>query len=279
MNLKAKKTLIINLSEQTFEVKSFSDLNKYIGGVGLGIKLFQMFYEKNPIIFSVGPLNGFFPFTSKTSIVFENDGSLEDVYLGGTLASRIKFSGLDAIVLNGKCRDDTVLDIREMRVHFEDSKKEDIKNYGLPGKRSVLEIKEKNNLLLDDYFTSSEGFLGNKLKQKNIAGIVTTATEAYTIKNFAKYTSLYKEILKRQGDMLVEKSVCPSCVDCPLGCKKSRKGEIGGNILVHSLVACEFAEKIYGDLGIVFACLNTLGYDYTHEDIENLPLRIEEILK
>ena len=79
--------------------------------------------------------------------------------------------------------------------------------------------------------------------------------------------------------MLIKENTFPSCSLCPMGCKKSNEGEIGGNVLLHSLVACEFAQNIYSDIGIVFSCLNVLGYDYTHEDIENLPKLIEKIFK
>ena len=63
------------------------------------------------------------------------------------------------------------------------------------------------------------------------------------------------------------------------GMQKSKVGEIGGNVLLNSLVACQFADKIYTDIGVVFSCLNTLGYEYTHEDIENLPELIEETIR
>ena len=56
-------------------------------------------------------------------------------------------------------------------------------------------------------------------------------------------------------------------------------GEVGGNVLVHSLCACSYSTKIYSDVGTVFSCLNILGYDYTHEDIENLPKMVDKVLK
>ena len=41
----------------------------------------------------------------------------------------------------------------------------------------------------------------------------------------------------------------------------------------------QFAQAIYSDVNTVFSCLNVLGYDYTHEDIENAPLYISQVLK
>lgn len=277
MNHKQKKVLIIDLENKIYEIKSFSDLNNYIGGVGIGLKLHQMYEEKDPIIFSVGPFNGLFPFASKTAIVTQNEGNIEDIYLGGTLSTRIRFSGIDAIVIYGKCEETINLDIREQKVLFK-KKDTNIEDFGLPGKKSVLKI-DKGKVILDDFFTTQEDMLGRSLEEKNLSGMVITATENLKVNQFEKYINIYKKILEKQKDMTIKSYRNPSCSGCPLGCRKSEEGELGGNVLLHSLVACEFAEKIYSDIGIVFSCLNVLGYDYTHEDIENLPKLIEGILK
>ena len=274
---KQKKILLINLTNKTVETKSFSGLNNYIGGVGIGLKLFQMYEEKNPVVFAIGPLNGLFPYASKTAIILQNEGNVEDIYLGGSLSTRIKFLGVDAIIIFGESEEKTQLDIREGHVGFryKDTLTEDL---GLPGKKSTISI-TRDELLLDGYFTTKENILGKILYKMNLFGIVITGTKNIYIKNFEKYTSIYQRILQRQEELTVRTYRDPSCSGCPMGCRKSKEGEIGGNILLHSLVACEFAENIYSDIGVVFSCLNVLGYDYTHEDIENLPKLIQGILK
>ena len=97
METRPRKILSIDITKKESEVKSFEDLNSYIGGAGLGFKLMEMYYDKNPLIFAVGPLNGLFPFASKTALVINNDGVIEDIYLGGNLSLRIRcirnFSG------------------------------------------------------------------------------------------------------------------------------------------------------------------------------------------
>lgn len=277
MHNNQKRILIIDLENKNFEKKSFSDLNQYIGGVGIGLKLFQMYEDKNPIIFSIGPLNGFFPYASKTAIVSQNEGNLEDNYIGGTLSSRLRFAGLDALMILGTSEEKIQLDIHDNKVLFK-NKETNVDEMGLPGKRSVLQI-TKSGILLDDYFTTKEDGVGNNLNKKNVSSIVITASENVKVKDFDKYKAIYQKILQKQNDLSVKAYRNPSCAGCPMGCRKSKEGEIGGNVLIHSLVACEFAESIYSDIGIVFSCLNVLGYDYTHEDIENLPKLIEGILK
>ena len=273
----AKKVLIINIDKKEFDVKTFVDINNYIGGVGLGLKLLEIYADREPLIFAIGPLNGFFPFVSKTAVVLNDEGSIEDLYVGGSLSLRMRFAGIDALVICGKAESKTVVEILNTQVTFH-GEITDLQSLGLPGKRCVIEH-EYNKTLVDGYFTTPENYLEKIFLQKNLRGIVITGTEVYSPKNFEEYQKLYKSLLARTSDLRVEKGIYPSCSNCPMGCGKSRVGEIGGNVLVDSLVACQFADKIYTDIGIVFSCLNVLGYNHTHEDIENLPKLIEETIR
>ena len=277
MNLQAKKVLYIDLFKRESEVKSHKDLNKYIGGVGLGAKILKDFNHKDAVVFSVGPLSGMFPYASKTSVLFRDGKEVRDLYLGGSLSSRIKFSGLDAILIFGLSAKPAVLDVMGEKVTFEDADV-DVGKLGLPGKKSFINVDEKN-ALLDGYFRGSGNYLHKILIQKNLKSFVITGSKTFELKNFEKYTELYDKILERVDEMLVEKGGNSSCVGCPLGCGKSKTGEDGGNVLVHSLVACSFAEPIYSEENTVFSCLNSLGYDYTHEDIENLPKLVYDVLE
>lgn len=277
MDLTSKKIVTIDLDRKTYEVSNQTNLHKYIGGVGLALKLFQMYEERDPLIFAIGPLNGFFPFASKTAIVLNDSGTVEDIYLGGTLSTRLKFTGIDAVVLLGKLNEAAVVEITDTVASFKNIET-DINSLGLPGKRSVLSL-TKTKAFLDYEFTSHEYLLETKLAQKNIGGIVITGSEIYSPNEFSKYQEVYISVLNRKGELLVGESNKPSCSNCPAGCEKSRYGEIGGNVFVHSLVACQYAEKIYSDISTSFACLNSLGYDYTHEDLENLQHLVEETLR
>ena len=270
-----RQILYINIEKNETEAKTFSELRSYIGGVGLGLKLLSIYKDEDPIIFSVGPLNGFFPFASKTSVVFQNEGSVEDIYFGGSLSFRLKFLGIDALVLSGISKNPVVINIDDV-VSFM-KMDEDIKLHGLPGKRSILSLESKG-LFLDGYFQASERILEKKFVEKNVKSIILTGTKTFSIVNEERYRKIYKEILGRTNELSVKKGEYPSCSGCPMGCLNSGIGEIGGNVLVHCLVGCSFAEKIYSDVGTIFSCLNSLGYDYTHEDIENAPRLITETL-
>ncbi len=279
---KSKKALIIDLTKKTSEVRSFPDLYKYVGGVGLGLKLYSIYQDEDPVIFSIGPLNGFFPYVSKTSVVLQTGGVAEDLYLGGGLSLRIKFCGIDAIVIKGGLVEPAILNITDTSVEFL-PRDVDLATVGLPGKRSIFAFSDLSLILskltLDGYFVTQENYLETKFLSKNLLGFVITGTTTFDILNKQKYEELYKALLSATDKMQVTQELYPSCSGCPMGCSKSRVGEIGGNLLVHSLTACAFAENIYSDVGTVFACLNALGYDYSHEDLENLPSLIGEVLK
>ena len=143
-DLSTKRVLKIDLNKKEVEMKTFVDLNKYLGGVGLGLKLMEIYHNENPLIFAIGPLNGFFPFVSKTAIVLDDAGSLEDLYLGGSISLRLRFAGIDALVITGKADNKTILDIQNTQVSFL-TETVDIQSLGLPGKRSVINY-EKNKI-------------------------------------------------------------------------------------------------------------------------------------
>lgn len=276
MSWQTKKVLHIDLSTQTIEVKSHPDIGQYIGGIALGSKLLLDLGDPNALIFSVGPLSGFFPFASKTSVLFKDKGSVQDTYLGGALGSRIRYAGLDALVITGSSKEPVILDVMDEKVTFRDVDT-DTGALGLPGKRAVLDLDEEK-ASLDGYFESTENILHKVLIQKNLKSLIVTGSKTFEIEDKERYQEIYKTLLGRVEDLKVEKSGKPSCSGCPLGCDKSKVGEKDGDILTHSLVACEFASPIYSDESVVFSCLNVLGYGYTHEDIENLPKLVYDVL-
>lgn len=277
MDLINKKALLINLETRKFEVQVYPNLQKYIGGVGLALKLYELYANYDPLIISVGPLNGFFPFASKTCVVLSDNGVVEDLYIGGTLSTRVRFTGVDAIVITGKAEEETLLEIVNTKVSFKGIET-DPDSLGLPGRRSTLDWYGPK-VLLDKYFGTHEDILENKSKQKNIRTLSITGTELMKPKDFDEYQRAYSKVLARKNSLTIEESNYPSCANCPMGCMMSKSGELGGDVIAHSLVTCQFADKIFTDVGIVFSCLNALGYEYTHEDIENLPKLIQATLK
>ena len=275
--MEPKKVLFINLSQKTAEMQFLPELTPFVGGVALGVKLYSLYKNLDPVVICVGPLNGYFPFASKTCFVVQNDGVMEDLYIGGGLSFRLKFAGLDALVLAGTSSEEVILDITNDDVKFLDAKT-DFATLGLPGKRSVLKL-DKWALMLDGYFGFEGEIMEKKFAAKKIVGFSITGIKKIPLLDSKKYIALFNELLERKDLVAAVPSNCPSCSGCPLGCDKSQTGEMGGNILIHSLVACGYAENIYSNLGTVFACLDCLGYNYTHEQLEILPDLFTRTLK
>jgi aldehyde:ferredoxin oxidoreductase len=261
-----KNILEINLDKKTFQVKSRTDLNDVLGGVGLSLKLYSEFRNEKPLIFSIGPLNGFFPFASKTSIFFGVKEKVYDYYLGGSLSSRIKYCNLDAIVILGRSKNEIFLDIQDHNVTFLDYGVE-FESQGLPGKRSILSFQE-DKYLLDNFFQFPSHEADAILNYKRIMGIIVSGTANFTLNDFSEYNRLYKQILSKYQLLSVDKDNKPSCAGCPMGCSNSSVGEKGGSLLAHSLVGCQFAKRIFNNHDLIISCLNSLGYHYTHEDLE-----------
>ncbi len=278
--MEPKKVLFVNLSQKTAEVQLLPELVPFVGGVAMGVKIYSLYKDLDPVVISIGPLNGYFPFVSKTSFVVENDGVIEDLYLGGSLGFRLAYSGFDALVLAGALDRQTVLDCVDEDVKFLEAGDAgvDFASLGLPGKRSILQM-DAGNLLLDGYFGLKIGFVEKKFIAKRLLGLCVTGTKVFELADASKYSALFNQLVGQAGSMGVDFGGRPSCSGCPLGCSESRIGEIGGNILLHSLVACGYAENIYSNLGTVFACLDALGYNYTHEQLEALPDLFTKTLK
>uniref|UniRef100_A0A7C4XV46 Aldehyde ferredoxin oxidoreductase N-terminal domain-containing protein n=1 Tax=candidate division WWE3 bacterium TaxID=2053526 RepID=A0A7C4XV46_UNCKA len=284
MNLGTKKVLYIDLSDKAFGIKLHNDLSKYIGGVGLGAKLLSLsenaevgVASSEPVIFSIGPLNGYYPYASKTSVLFRYKDRVMDQYLGGNLSTRIKFAGIDSIVISGRSKVPVAFEFIDDQVRFYTGEF-DINSMGLPGKRAQV-VSEEGNYSVGNYFASSGDGLNAILASKNLAGFVVTGTQNRPLPKSPKYQEIFNSLLARISQITVEKDGHPSCAGCPVGCSESKFGEIGGNVLVHSLVACAFAENIYGDPNTVFSCLDALGSGYTHEDIENFPKLVYDLLE
>lgn len=117
------KTLYINLSDNTIKEKPVTQLmkDKFIGGKGFGLKLLwegtkpetKWNDPENEIIISGGPICGITQYsgTGKSLVVSisPQTDSIMDSNVGGYYGPFLKFSGFDAIELQGKAENDVVI--------------------------------------------------------------------------------------------------------------------------------------------------------------------------
>ena len=65
-----KHILHINLTTGGSEVRSYADLAEWVGGLGMGLKLWSEKDTKHPIILTNGPFTAAFPYSAYTCAVF-----------------------------------------------------------------------------------------------------------------------------------------------------------------------------------------------------------------
>lgn len=123
--------LLINLSDQTYEVKR-TDMNlaeKFIGQRGLGERILLdhitpdtgPLSDENAIVLSTGPLTGIWGVSSNHFSVITKSpltGTIAAAQSGGYFGSEIKYAGYDMIVIKGACKKPTYIYINGDNVIF-----------------------------------------------------------------------------------------------------------------------------------------------------------------
>jgi aldehyde:ferredoxin oxidoreductase len=109
-----------------------ADLENFIGGMGLGVKLLldevpagtDALGPGNKLIFAVGPLTGTrAPMFPQTCIVTKSPltGTILNSYAGGTLGPEIKQAGYDALVFEGAAEEPVIVFVDGRDVSFTDA--------------------------------------------------------------------------------------------------------------------------------------------------------------
>ncbi len=180
----AGRVLHVDLTTGNSRVEKLDDetAKKYVGGIGLGMKLYlsnskagiDPLSPENPLILTVGPISGtMFPtggnghaFISKSP----ETGLLAEAVSHGTFGAEIKRAGYDAIIITGKAEKPTYIWIDDDSVQLLDASPLWGKS---PGETEDL-IKGE----LGDYYirVASIGIAGEKLAK--IANILNDKTRA-----------------------------------------------------------------------------------------------------
>lgn len=275
----SRKVLAIDLTEKKASLSSFADLGHLLGGLGIGLELLHQFKESNPTVFSIGPLNGFFPFASKVCALSLLPDKVLESYLSGRSSLIMRFAGIDALVITGTAPAPLYVSIYPGGVvdFIEgDLGQEQFTKSGIMGRRSLLTFASQGSLS-DNYFNINDE-IGRRLYLSNLHGIAISGDTSLPLAKENEYKELYLEILAKGSQLDVPYDGRLSCGGCPAGCDFSeyeeQKPEL---VLSHCLVTCGFAGKIYESIPLVFSCLNSLGLPYRHEDLEALPDRIKYI--
>ncbi|MEG0217208.1 MAG: aldehyde ferredoxin oxidoreductase [Raoultibacter sp.] len=131
----AGKILRVNLTTGAITTEPTEPYKAYIGGMGLANKI--MYDEvpagtdplaaENKVIFAVGPLTASgTPLAGRTTIcslsTFTKDHLVIDAHCGGMIGAKIKLSGHDAVVVEGKSDHPVYINIKNDEVEIKDAK-------------------------------------------------------------------------------------------------------------------------------------------------------------
>jgi aldehyde:ferredoxin oxidoreductase len=112
LNKDVIRILHVDLASRETRIEEREDLFRdYLGGTGVAVKLLDELVRKErdpldpaqPIIFAIGPLTTIFPVITKTTATFYSPltGEYGESHAGGSFASSLRYSGYDALVING----------------------------------------------------------------------------------------------------------------------------------------------------------------------------------
>ncbi|AOT72683.1 aldehyde ferredoxin oxidoreductase family protein [Geosporobacter ferrireducens] len=225
LNKEGIRILYIDLTTEEVEKIERQDLKDYLGGVGVAIKLFDeykqpdldVFHEKQPIIFSIGPLETIYPVVTKTVAVFRSPltGELGESYAGLRLGMAIRFAGYDAILITGKAKGPIYLSINSQSVELKKAQPLwglDTEESGRllremesgSGLRSILRIGQGGErgiryagVNVDTYRHFGRLGLGSLFGSKNLKGMVITGDSTVPIEGKKEYQKTYAEIYKK----------------------------------------------------------------------------------
>lgn len=106
------RVMVVNLTEEKGKVVTLDGRDTEVGGSGLAALLFNIYGKtdspwndpKQPLIFAIGPLTGYFPLMSKTVCSFKSPyhDQYTESHAGGRSALALRFADLDALVITGK---------------------------------------------------------------------------------------------------------------------------------------------------------------------------------
>ncbi len=214
------KILRVNLSNGEIKEEKIPEniLKDYVGGRGLGVKLYYDLVEpsieplspENPLIFTVGPLTGLAPMSGRHSVVSKSPltGTIFDSNSGGFWGKELHYAGYDALIVQSAAERPVYIRIENSYAEIKDasslwglnvdevtSKLEGMGSVaciGRAGEKGVLYA----NIMNDLTHTAGRGGLGAIMGSKNLKAIVVRGTQKPEIADLEAYKVALKEMVR-----------------------------------------------------------------------------------
>lgn len=217
------RLLDIDLSDKSFEYDPTPYLKEYVGGRGLGVRLFteraspkaDPLGPECPLIFSFGPLTGTIaPASGRFSAISKSPltHTILDSNCGGYFAARGKGCGIDAFILSGQSESPCIVVIDEQGVGFDDAG--DLMGKDICSTSAMLKSRygkgcgilaigpAGENLVLfstistDDYRVFGRGGLGAVMGSKNVKAIVALGRKKTSVAHPDQLRFVFKQSRK-----------------------------------------------------------------------------------
>ena len=224
------KVALIDLSTEEISEYPWSDTERelFIGGKIMGAKILydnlkgteNAFSEENLVVITTGPLTGTpAPSTSRFNIssLSPQTGITASSNCGGTFGYYLKKAGYDALVIKGKCRERTWIEIENDRIEFHNA--DDLWGQMITPTQEMLQDKLERehgyrvkcgklcigpaaeNLvkyagIFSDERAAGRAGLGSVLGWKNLKAITVTGNKNAPVKSLAKSKKLNQKWVK-----------------------------------------------------------------------------------
>jgi aldehyde:ferredoxin oxidoreductase len=124
------RVLKVNLDKGKGKILTLDGRDQFAGGSGLAALLFNEYGHMDrtwddpdqPLIFTIGPLTGYFPLMSKTVCAFKSPyhDQYAESHAGGRSALSLRFADLDGLVITGKAKKPSCLMVGSHLLQIED---------------------------------------------------------------------------------------------------------------------------------------------------------------
>jgi len=223
MNGKEFRILKVDLASGKSTIEAIGNRVEAVGGSGLAALLFSRFGlvdapwddPRQPLVFAIGPLTGYFPLMSKAVCSFKSNyhGEYTESHAGGRCALALRFCNLDALVIVGRAARLSCLSVASDHINIVDGeflRGEDADRTGKllrrmfkegSGHRSILRIGPAGEnrsamacINVDTYRHFGRMGGGALMGAKNLKGIVIHGNASLPLPENKIYSSLYKEV-------------------------------------------------------------------------------------
>ncbi len=219
------RILTVDLATGKGKVVKIDGRDRDMGGSGLAATLFNKYGHvdkpwddpEQPLIFTIGPLTGYFPLMSKTVCSFKSPyhDQYAESHAGGRSALSLRFADYDALVITGKAQTLSCLSIGSRQLELKDvhymkgidmqrSGKMLRKMIGGAGHRSILRIGPAGENLssmacinVDTYRHFGRLGGGAVMGAKNLKAVAIQGDGIFDLPEGKAYKDLFEEVYKQ----------------------------------------------------------------------------------